>query len=201
MDVTTVPVLIGGTGREKTHRPILFGRFMLPDGSEHPCQVVQLSPEGAVFLTLVEPPAGRQIVAYIEEIGRLEAVTGERVEGGFAVSFKISGARLERIASRIRYLLGASPDEEDLSNRRHPRHEGTDSASHITLPDGRVYPCEVTDVSISGAAVTTHVLPALGTFIVLGRMRGRVVRYLESGVAIEFIRPLETPAAPFQPLR
>ena len=175
----------------------MFGRFMLPDSSEHPCQVTQLTPEGAVFLTGIAARPGLGIVAYIDEIGRLEAMVGEAVEGGFAVAFQISGPRRERIASRIRVLRSLSPDDDgdEIGHRRDPRHEpGT--TSHITLPDGRVYPCEVVDVSVSGAAVRTEVIPALGTSILLGKMRGRVVRYLDSGVAIEFTRQVELPAAP-----
>ena len=169
---------------------------MLPDSSEHPCQVTQLSPEGAVFLAGVAAPAGLGIVAYIDEIGRLEAVAGEAVDGGFAVTFQISGPRRERIESRIRTLRGLSPEEGDeIRHRRDPR-QANSSASHITLPDGRVYPCEVVDVSMSGAAVRTEVIPALGTSILLGKMRGRVVRYLDSGVAIEFTRQVEPPTAP-----
>ena len=183
-------------GREP--RAILFGRFMLPDASEHPCQVTQLTPEGAVFLTGIAARPGLGIVAYIDEIGRLEATVGEAVTSGFAVTFQISGPRRERIASRIRVLRSLSPDDEEddeIRHRRDPRHEPGSSASHLTLPDGRVYPCEVVDVSVSGAAVRIEVIPALGTSILLGKMRGRVVRYLESGVAIEFTRQVE-PSVP-----
>jgi len=179
-------VTIAGTDTGQKSRAILFGRFMLPDASEHPCQVVRLSAEGAVFLTSFAPPAGLGIVAYIDEIGRIEAVTGDPVEEGFVVSFRISGARRERIEARIRTLQGSPPDDEELPQRRHQRHEGTASPSQIMLPDGRVYPCEVQDVSISGAAVKIDVMPALGTSVLLGKMRGRVVRYLASGVGIEF---------------
>jgi hypothetical protein len=57
----------------------------------------------------------------------------------------------------------------------------------------------VVDVSLSGAALKAGVIPALGTYVLLGRMRGRVVRYLESGVAIEFTRQLDsTPTPPNQ---
>ena len=34
-------------------------------------------------------------------------------------------------------------------------------------------------------------MPSLGTYVMLGKMRGRVVRYLENGVAIEFAKPVE----------
>lgn len=196
--MNSAPAETAETGNGREPRVILFGRFMLPDASEHPCQVTQLTPEGAVFLTGIAASSGLGIVAYIDEIGRLEALAGEAVEGGFAVTFQISGPRRERIESRIRLLRGLSPgdDEDDeIRHRRHPRQTNT-SASHITLPDGRVYPCEVMDVSVSGAAVKTEVIPALGTSVLLGKMRGRVVRYLDSGVAIEFTRHIEAHTAP-----
>jgi hypothetical protein len=180
------------TGTGPAARAILFGRFMLPDSTEHPCQVDRLTPEGAVFLTGIDAPPGIGIVAYIDEIGRLEAVTGEAVEGGFAVEFQISESRRERVESRIRSLQDAAADDDEIRHRRDPR-QATGSASHITLPDGRVYPCEVIDVSISGAAVKAEVLPALGTSLLLGKMRGRVVRYLENGVAMEFANRLDAP--------
>lgn len=189
----TVPVMSDITGSGPAARAILFGRFMLPDSTEHPCQVDRLTPEGAVFLTSIDAPPGIGIVAYIDEIGRLEAVTGEAVEGGFAVEFQISESRRERVESRIRSLQDAAADDDDeIRHRRDPR-QGTGSASHITLADGRIYPCEVIDVSISGAAVKAEVLPALGTSLLLGRMHGRVVRYLENGVAIEFANKRDTP--------
>ena len=41
------------------------------------------------------------------------------------------------------------------------------------------------------ASFTTDGLP-LGTHLMLGKMRGRIVRYVESGIAIEFLKPLNT---------
>jgi hypothetical protein len=174
-------------------RAILFGRFMMPDSSEHPCQVAQVSPDGAVFRTSTTPQAGTDIVAYIDEIGRVEAVTGEAVEGGFAVWFRISGARRERIEARIRSLQ-STHDDDEAQHRSHPHQDAAGSASHLCLPDGRVYPCEVLDVSISGAAVKIDVIPALGTHVMLGKMRGRVARFLDYGIAIEFNRQVDSTA-------
>ena len=42
------------------------------------------------------------------------------------------------------------------------------------------------------AAVKVDVMPSLGTYIMLGKMRGRIVRYVDSGIAIEFLKPLNT---------
>jgi hypothetical protein len=171
---------------------VLFGRFMLPDMSEHPCQVAQLSPDGAVFMTSSVPPPGLSIVAYINEIGRVEATTGDATEGGFQVVFLNTGARRERIEERIKWLNDNKGGS--AANRRHARFEPKDTKSHLTLPDGRTYPCEVIDISLSGAAIKIDVMPALGTYLYLGKMRGRVVRYHETGIAIEFTRQLERSA-------
>jgi hypothetical protein len=168
----------------------LFGRFMLPDTSEHPCKVSDISTAGATFESEHVPPTGLPVVAYLEELGRIEALTGEPVDGGFKITFNLKGARLEKLESRIKWLhqrhVGAA------EGRRHARFEPRDNKSQITLPDGRVYHCEVLDISLSGAGIKVEIMPSLGTYVMLGKMRGRVVRYLEHGVAIEFVKQLET---------
>jgi len=170
---------------------IMFGRFMLPDLSEHPCQVSELTPDGAVFITTTVPEKDAQIVAYLDEIGRVEGLGGEVVPGGFRIVFSHTGQRRERFASR---LSGRSAKNTTAGTdlRRHSRHAPSDGQSYITLPDGRVYPCEVIDISLSGAAVKVDVMPSLGTYLMLGKMRGRIVRYVDSGIAIEFLKPLNT---------
>jgi hypothetical protein len=167
----------------------LHGRYMLPDTSEHPCQVTNLTTTGATFLTSTIPEIGLPIVAYLEELGRIEAVSDKAVPGGFRISFALKGARLEKLESRIKWLGGEAAKSDE--GRRHARFEPRDSQSQITLPDGRVYNCEVIDISVSGAGITVDVMPSLGTYVMLGKMRGRVVRYLENGVAIEFAKPVE----------
>ena len=168
---------------------ILFGRFMLPDMSEHPCQVTHIDLESAVFATSSVPPADTRLVAYIDEVGRVEATAGERVDGGFKVNFVLNPSRRERLELRLKWLKDKADGAAD--QRRHARYEPKDSKSHITMPDGRVYSCEVIDISLSGAAVKIEVMPALGTYLLLGKMRGRVVRYLDSGFAIEFTSQLD----------
>jgi hypothetical protein len=169
---------------------IIFGRFMLPDMSEHPCQVVKLTTTGADFLTQNVPPKGLALVAYLEEVGRVEAISGEPIEGGFTVKFSLTGSRLERLQQRIEWLQKRDTSDEP-DGRRHARYEPTEKQSQIALPDGRIYNCEVIDISLSGAAVKTDVMPSVGTFLMLGKMRGRVVRYLDQGVAIEFVKQLD----------
>jgi hypothetical protein len=173
---------------------IIFGRYMLPDMTEHPCQVVDVTLVGATFVAATVPPIGQSLVAYLEEIGRVEAVSGEVVPGGFRISYSMQGSRLERLQQRITWLR--SKDATGPDSRRHTRFEPTEKVSQIMLPDGRVYNCEVLDISVSGAAVKTEVMPSVGTYLMLGKMRGRVVRYLDQGVAIEFVKQLATTQLP-----
>jgi hypothetical protein len=168
---------------------VVFGRFMLPDMSEHACQVLDLTLEGATFMTSDVPAPGLAIVAYLEDIGRVEVISEGTVPGGFKVHYAATGMRLERLQQRIDYLMKRADGAPD--HRRHPRYEPKDKHSAITLPDGRSYNCEVQDISVSGAAVKTDVMPAMGTYLMVGKMKGRVVRYLENGFAIEFIKQMQ----------
>lgn len=165
---------------------VVFGRFMLPDMSEHACQVLDMDKDGATFITADVPPQGLAIVAYLEDLGRVEVLSGEAVPGGFKVTYAYKGARLERLQQRIEWVGQRAQGTPD--GRRHPRFEPKDKNSSITLPDGRVYSCEVIDISVSGAAIKTDVMPSIGTFLMVGKMKGRIVRYLETGVAIEFVK-------------
>ncbi|MFN4143046.1 PilZ domain-containing protein [Aestuariivirga sp.] len=170
----------------------LFARFMLPDTTEHGCRVKEIDADGAIFLVNLKIPPRLSIVAYVEEVGRVEGITGETVEGGFRVAFKLSGARRERFEGRLRWLSQKERQPAPAeAERRHTRFEPTERQSQITLPDGREYPCEVMDISLSGAAVKVDVMPSLGTYLLLGKMRGRVVRYHEDGIAIEFLKLLD----------
>lgn len=168
----------------------LFGRFMLPNMSEHACQVSDISLDGATFLTAIPVPPGLAIVAYLEEVGRVEATSARAIEGGFEVTFNLTGARRDRFETRLKWLA-QKEGGQSIEDRRHARYEPREKQSQITMPDGREYACEVMDISLSGAAVKVEVMPSLGTHILLGKMRGRVVRYLENGIAIEFVKLLE----------
>ena len=71
-------------------------------------------------------------------------------------------------------------------DRRHERVVPDNRHSTVVLDDGRRYNCKIIDISLSGAAIELAVRPAMGTPVTLGRMRARVVRHFQDGVAVEF---------------
>lgn len=174
------------TSSDKTNK-IIFGRFMLPDMSEHPCQVSSIDADGATLLCEHSVEPGTTIIAYLEDIGRVDGTLKNATKGGFYVAFNLTGKRRERMERRLDWFESADP-----AGRRDDRYVPKESVSQITLSDGREYECEVLDISISGASIKTDVLPSIGTYLSLGKMRGRVVRYTADGIGIEFMRQLES---------
>jgi hypothetical protein len=72
--------------------------------------------------------------------------------------------------------------------RRHKRIELRNPRSVLTLPDGSTIECRGVDVSLSGAAIATKTKLPLGSPVRLGRTPARIVRHLDTGMALEFSR-------------
>lgn len=164
----------------------LRGRFMLPDRSEFDCTVRDISGSGISVLTDQVAEVGERIIAYISEIGRLEGDIVRVFDGGFALELAISPFKREKLM-RALCNLDKSAQTGDESQRRYHRFVPERRGSDFTLPDGRTYPCEVIDMSLSGASIRVGVIPGIGTTVYLGKMRGIVARHHPQGVAIEFV--------------
>jgi PilZ domain len=163
----------------------VYGRFMLEDRTEHPCQVVDMSPGNASFITDHVGELGEKVIAYIDHIGRVEGVLTRTLPDGFAMAILASDRKKDKLAAQLTWL--ANKHELDLpEDRRHERVLPKNPMSVLALNDGRQYQCRIVDLSLSGSAVEIDVKPALGTPVTLGTMRGQVVRHFDEGVAIEF---------------
>jgi len=163
----------------------IYGRFMLEDRTEHPCQVLDMSPGNVAFRADRVGAPGEKVIAYIDHIGRVEGVVTRTLEDGFAMTVIASERKKDKLAAQLTWL--ANKHELDLpEDRRHERVAPRNPLSVIKLSDGRQYQCRIVDLSLSGAAIEIDVKPALGVQVTLGTMRGMVVRHFEDGCAIEF---------------
>lgn len=163
----------------------VYGRFMLEDRSEHPCQVIDMSPGNVAFRADRQGAPGEKVIAYLDHIGRVEGVVTRTLDDGFAMTVIASDRKKDKLAAQLTWL--ANRHELDLpEDRRHERVTPRNPMSTLQLSDGRQYQCRIIDLSLSGAAVEIDVRPALGVQVALGTMRGQVVRHFEDGVAIEF---------------
>ncbi len=163
----------------------LFGRYMLEDRREYPCQIQDMSPGSASLVTSHVGEVGERVIAYIDHIGRLDGKIIRNIDNGFAMSFRATEKKRDKMAAKLTWL--ANRHELNLAeDRRHERVVPTVKSSKIKLEDGRGYEVRIVDLSLSGAALQIDVRPAIGTLLWLGTMRGRVVRHFDDGIAIEF---------------
>lgn len=170
--------------------PPLTGRFMLSDGREFPCAVSDPGSTSAMFHCDESVQSGERLVAYVEGLGRIEGVAGELVDGGFRVHMAFTAARRARLEQNLRWLRlkqhGLASEE-----RHGTRFAPSAGTARVTLGGGEEHACEVLDISLSGAAIRCGVRPEPGSCVWLGKTRGRVIRHLADGFAIEFMAPLD----------
>ena len=191
MNVAVTNPQIDSSTEESAGSDVLFGRYMRPDQQEYPCQVGTIDISKIEVIATHQVEFGEHIVAYLDQIGRIEGLVSARHEGGFTISLSLSGSRLERFQKRLEWLNNRD-DSDEAEQRRHARYQPSDSASQLILPDGRNYPCEILDISVSGSSVKVDVIPSIGTYVMLGKMRGRVTRIHPEGIGIEFLKMLDT---------
>jgi hypothetical protein len=167
------------------HQLNLAGRFMLEDQTEYPCRVIDISPADVALSADRVGSPGEKVIAYLDQVGRLEGVITHTEDGGFAMTLTVSDRKKEKLAAQLHWLAKRKKDGRP-DDRRHERVAPRNPMSVLHLTDGRQYKCRVIDLSLSGAAVEVDVKPAIGLQVVLGTMRGEVVRHFEEGIAIEF---------------
>ena len=172
-------------GRFQRVKVSILGRYMLADRREFPCQVLEMSPGDAVVIAPVPGIEGERIIAYLDHMGRIEGTILKQVDGGFLMDIAATARKRDKMAAQLTWL--ANKDVLNLpEDRRHERVVPDLRHSTVVLDDGRRYNCKIIDISLSGAAIELDVRPAMGTPITLGRMRARVVRHFQNGVAVEF---------------
>src|SRR5262245_48188559 len=125
-----------GSGRERRrHRRYemkLAVRFLMDDGSEHRGTVSNISVGGMAINCEVHPAEGSNIIAYVQELGRLEGVVCRTDDLGFTVRLTLSAMRRDKLEER----LGTGKKPKSMEARRHER-ETQSWAARIQRADGR----------------------------------------------------------------
>jgi hypothetical protein len=170
----------------------LLGRFMRENKEEHPCKLIDISAGGAAIGCSVSVPQGERVVAYFDHIGGIEGEVVREFEGGFAFKIGATRHKREKLAAQLTWL--ANRTELAADGRRHERISPSNGESTLHLAEGIVLTCRVLDISISGASIATPARPDLGTEVMLGKLRGRVVRHHPQGFGVQFI-DIQNPTA------
>jgi hypothetical protein len=166
---------------------------MLPDRREFPCRVIDISPGGARLACGIAGNLGDRIVAYIDQIGRIEGRIMRSFADGFAMSIDAGLHKREKLAAQLTWLANRSmlglPED-----RRHDRHQPANPNTEVLRNDGTLHPGIIVDLSRSGAAVKCTAPVEIGEPVTVGEHRGIVVRLFDNGFAVEFSQMLESVA-------
>jgi hypothetical protein len=167
----------------------LLGRFMRSDRKEFDCESIDASPNGIAFASAAGVQPGERIVAYLNQIGRVEGRVTQIFAKGFAIQMNAPPAKRNKLATQLaslanRQALGL-PEE-----RRHERIAPRDRYTILKLDDGREYTATLIDLSTSGAALNVDVEPPVGARVLVGATPAQVVRHVNCGIAVQFLSPL-----------
>jgi hypothetical protein len=172
--------------RHKRVAITLLGRFMRANRHEYPCRLNNISVGGAAINSPVAVEEGERIVVYFDHIGGLEGSVVRVFEGGFAMQFRTTARKREKLAAQLTWLLNRDV-LSGVTERRHERGSVADQNKTVLLDTGETLDCEVVDVSISGASLRMDMRPPIGSSLMLGRMRGRVMRHHDHGIGVQFV--------------
>ena len=182
------------TSERRRHQRVpvkLFGRYMLEDRREYPCQTIDMSPGGLALFAPVKANVDARVVIYLDQLGRLEGTARRHIENGFALTLGMSDLKRDRLADQLTWFANQAavglPED-----RRFERIIPRQTRVTLTTPDGREHSAIIVDVSMSGAAIKTNAMPEIGALVTIGSTRGRVTRLFAAGVAVEFLRLIPT---------
>jgi hypothetical protein len=194
-DSTMPPRLVADRRRFRRVHVDLLGRFMRADKQEFSCRMYDISIGGCALLTQTPVPVepGEKVIAYFDQLGRLEGPVARIFDGGFAMTLQSTIHRREKLCATLTWLVNKS-ELPGIDERRHERNAPSNDIADLKLDDGIVIACKILDVSISGASVATDARPVPGQVVQLGKLRARVIRHHETGLALEFL-DVQNPSA------
>lgn len=164
-----------------------IGRYMLANKQEFPCQVRDMSPGSLGLSGPVSGEIDETVIVYIDHVGRVEGNIKRIFDGGFAMSVNASSHKREKLAAQLTWL--ANRHQLNLpEDRRHDREAPSNPLTRVTLSNGQELNAKILDMSLSGAALSFNVKVEIGAILMVGKIRSRVVRVFEEGVAVEFAK-------------
>ena len=108
----------------------LLGRFMRADKQEFSCRMYDISIGGCALLTQSPVPVepGEKVIAYFDQLGRLEGPVARIFDGGFAMTLQASIHKREKLCATLTWLVNKS-DLPGIDERRHDRNAPTNDTA------------------------------------------------------------------------
>ena len=149
------------------------------------CRLVEIAPDTMSLIVPVQGRIGEEITTEFEEFGTLLGKISKKIRDGFSVDIAASDEERRALTTKIVWQQKFRARKVD-DQRKHPRIVPKKPMSLLIMIDGTCHNCVVVDVSASGVAVSTEMIPDIGTPLAVGKVVGRVARHLPAGFAVEF---------------
>ena len=96
----------GAERRRHARIPLaLRGRYMLEDGREYPCATRDVSRLGIAIEGVPVGAMGERVIAYLDELGRIEGRVVRRSEDWFAIEVVATPQKLDRLDAKISAIM------------------------------------------------------------------------------------------------
>lgn len=168
----------------------LTGRFLTTESDDRELLTSNVSCDGANILSSTPPDSGEQIVCYFDDLGRVVADVVRMTPGGFAVRFKTSILKRDKLADRLTWIL--NKDTLGLAEDRAATRYAASGQAIVILPDATQLQCRLTDISLTGAAFEAlGTPPFVGDRVHTGNLPAEVVRVAGRNFAVRYLRGAE----------
>lgn|GEM_PF-4012231 len=183
--------------KEKRAHPRIDGEIaanILINNEENAvARVLDVSAGGIGFLFKGEIAPGDHIVAHLDGGTRLEGDVVRIFEGGFAITLAMSDHKRQRLAETLdrERARGRALDRLTLERRIAKRVTGM-SQSVVCETANRRFPVRIVDMSLTGVAIETEEKLDLDALVIVGKMRGSVIRREGNRYGVRLLAAEET---------
>lgn len=180
---------IRSTGPDAAVSIGIAGRAMLPGGREFACTARQVSLAAVEIVAEVKVDTGQIVICYLDGVGLLPGKVVKVTQDGFVMALQLAEAQRSRIAGRLEWHTNRAIRTAQL--RAAPRIVPIHTSVAVRLGERIVLSGRILNISISGAAIelSTANLPFVGARVRVGGRFARVIRLLETGIAVQFDEP------------
>ncbi len=169
----------------------LPARYLINGRGDYKGTLLAISPDIAQIVSHTSRPfVDDKVVFYVDQSLRLEGRVANSNFEAFGVELKLNSDRRKKLIEALKLVEQGEKLTIAFERRRGVRYAPVESYAHILLENSKVLECRVLSLSVSGAILEVKERLPLGMVIQVGRMRGRVIRYTDSGIAIEFLNAL-----------
>jgi len=127
IDPMALGVTFEGHRQQERAKLRLPGRYMLANRFEHACTTIDLASCGVAVECGDRGQIGDHVVAYINQLGRMEGEIARQLQNGFAFKIAAPPRKIEKLAVRIAWLV-----QHDLSEITRLRRSLTKSPNSLS---------------------------------------------------------------------